>query len=527
MPDLKTFDSYTSSASLSQSNFPSPGSDEEKAIFRRLQAGFPGQYEYSFPDKLAPKTVVIIPSLTLDQEILRKIDGIVHYEERMLCMLLLLRMPRTNIIFVSSTTIDPVIIDYYLHLLPGITGYHARQRLQLLSCYDSSPLSLTQKILERPRLIKRIKDSIPHDHSAHIAFFNTTPYERTLAVRLGIPIFGCDPDLVNYGNKSMGRKLFRQSGLAVPDGFEDLHTREDVAKALATLKEAKPSLRKAVVKMNDGFSGEGNAIYYYPDAKADCTYSRILENLPKQLKVVAPDLDYEKFMQYFESMEGVVEEFIDGEKKESPSVQGMINPLGRCQVLSTHDQLLGGEGGQVFLGAYFPARPAYAGTLGVQTLQLCELLKKNGVLGRFGVDFLSVKKENTWEHYAIEINLRKGGTTHPYLMLQFLTEGSYNAETGEYLMQNGRPRYYFSSDNLVDESFKGLTPHDLIEIAMDNEIMFNGATQEGVMFHLIGALSQYGKLGVVCIANSPKKAAAYYQKTVDVLKKEGGKTGYK
>ncbi len=527
MPDLKTFDTYHSSPTLSQSAFPPPGSEEEKEIFRRMQASFPGQYEFSFPDKLAPKTVVIIPSLTLDQEILAKIDGIVHYEERMLCMLLLLRMPRTHIIFVSSTTIDPVIIDYYLHLLPGITGYHARQRLQLLSCYDSSPLSLTQKILERPRLIKRIKECIPHDHVAHIAFFNTTPYERTLAVRLGVPIFGCDPDLVDLGNKSQGRKLFKAAGLQVPQGFEDLKDRAEVAKALAALKEAKPKMRKAVVKMNDGFSGEGNAIYYYPDTKADCTYSKILENLPQQLKVVAPDLNYEKFMQHFESMEGIVEEFIDGEKKESPSVQGVINPLGRCQVLSTHDQLLGGEGGQVFLGAYFPARPAYAGALGVKTMELCELLKKQGVLGRFGVDFLSVKTDEGWDHFAIEINLRKGGTTHPFLMLQFLTEGNYNAETGEYLMQNGRPRFYFSSDNLVDDCFKGLTPHDLIDIAMDNEIMFNGATQEGVMFHLIGALSQYGKLGVVCIANSPKKAIAYYQKTVEVLKREGGKKPFR
>jgi len=527
MPDLQTFDSYASSPNLHDATFPPPGSDEEKEIFRKIQARFPGQYEFSFPDKLAPKTVVIIPSLTLDQEILAKIDGIVHYEERLLCMLLLLRMPRTHIIYVSSTTIDPVIIDYYLHLLPGITGYHARQRLQLLSCYDSSPLSLTQKILERPRLIKRIKDSIPHNHVAHIAFFNTTQYERTLAVRLGIPIFGCDPDLVDLGNKSMGRKLFKLSGLKVPEGYEDLKNREDIAKSLAELKQQRPLMRKAVVKMNDGFSGEGNAIYYYPELPADCTYSRILENLPKQLKVVAEDLDYETFMQHFESMEGVVEEFVDGEKKESPSVQCMINPLGRCQIISTHDQLLGGEGGQVFLGAYFPARAAYAGKLGVQTLQLCEQLKKRHVLGRFAVDYLSVKTEEGWDHYAIEINLRKGGTTHPYIMLQFLTEGSYNGETGEYLMQNGRPRFYFSSDNLVDESFKGLTPHDLIDIAMDNEIMFNGATQEGVMFHLIGALSQFGKLGVVCIANSPKKAIAYYQKTVEVLKKEGGKRPYK
>jgi hypothetical protein len=87
----------------------------------------------------------------MDQEILSKISGINHYEERLLCMLLLLRKPRTNVIYVTSETIDPVTIDYYLHSLPGVTGYHAMSRLTLLSCHDSSSKPLTQKILERPR----------------------------------------------------------------------------------------------------------------------------------------------------------------------------------------------------------------------------------------------------------------------------------------------------------------------------------------------------------------------------------------
>ena len=35
--------------------------------------------------------------------------------------------------------------------------------------------------------------------------------------------------------------------------------------------------------------------------------------------------------------------------------------------------------------------------------------------------------------------------------------------------------------------------------------MFDGATQEGVMFHLVGALSEFGKLGLVCIGSTPEK----------------------
>ena len=153
-------------------------------------------------------------------------------------------------------------------------------------------------------------------------------------------------------------------------------------------------------------------------------------------------------------------------------------------------------------------------------MKIAAILKEKNVLGRFGVDFLSVKTNDKWEHYAIEINLRKGGTTHPYIMLQFLTNGDYNAETGKYLLPNGKEKHYVFSDNLQDEKFKGLTPVDLMDIAIMNHLHYDGTTEEGVMFHLIGALSQFGKVGVVCIGSTLEIAYHYYAETIRVLQTE-------
>ena len=502
--------------------FPDPGSPEEVVFFKRIQEQFKDQFEKTYPDKMAAKTVIIIPSLTLDQEILSKLKGVVYYEERLLCMLMLLRMPRTHVVYVTSITIDPVIVDYYLHLLPGITGYHAMQRLTLLSCYDASPRSLTEKILERPRLIERIRKSIPPGHAAHIACFNVTPFERTLAVQLNIPIFGCDPDLLDLGNKSNSRKIFRDCGLPVPPGFEDLYTTDDIINALAEMKWQNPALRKAVVKMNDGFSGEGNALFSFTGIEEQPDWKQwIKDELKSRLKMVADELSCETFLYKFKQMGGIVEAFVDGDLKESPSVQCRIDPDGVCRVASTHDQLLGGESGQVFIGAYFPAQPDYAVAISSMGKKVAEALKQRGVLGRFAVDFILVKEKDEWKHYAIEINLRKGGTTHPLLMLQFLTDGEYDAEKGLYYTANGQIRYYFCSDNLKSDKYKGLTPHDLIDIAMMNDLDYDGTLQEGVMFHLIGALSQFGKLGVICIGSSADRARMYYDQIVSVLDKEG------
>ncbi len=488
-----------------------------EARFEALQRELIAQFEHDFPDPLAPKTVVIIPSNTLDREILAKVAGINHYEERMLCLLLLLRMPRTHLVFVSSTPIDKMIIDYYLHLLPGVTTRHAKRRLTLLCCYDTSACSLTEKILARPRLIEKIKSCIPADHTAHIAGFNITYLEQELALRLNIPLYGCPASLTFWGSKSGSREIFRRAGLLMPAGYENLQDMEDVLEALRALRSEYPELRKAVVKLNDGFSGEGNAVFSFEkfgDKLNEAT-------LRKHLKMVAPDLTYAVFSEKMKLMGGIVEAFIDGAVKTSPSVQCRINPLKQIVVVSTHDQLLGGESGQVYQGATFPANPGYVHEIGKMGHRVAEALCKEGVIGRFGIDFVSIKEpQGWWKHYAIEINLRKGGTTHPYIMLKFLTDGYYDHHTGIYQMPNGQSRHYFATDALQSEAYKGLAPDDLIDIAICHRIQYDATTQEGTMFHLLGALSEHGKLGMVCIGSTPERAEAFYQKTVEVLDAE-------
>lgn len=497
---------------------------EQKLLFQKIQKQFIEQYQQVFPDPLAAKTVVIIPSLTMDQEILAKITGISHYEERLLCLLMLLRMPKTHIIYVTSLPVDPVIIDYYLHLLPGITNQHARKRLTLLSCFDSSVRSLTEKILARPRLIEQIKQCIPKNHPAHLSFFNVTPLEKILALRLELPIYGCDSDLCHLGNKSNSRKLFKDCGLLCPPGYEDIYLFHEIVQALTSLKMQYPELKKSVIKLNDGFSGDGNAVFCYEGLSPSKKLSiNIHEQFSNRITFVASELNLTQFFQKLETMGGVVETFVEGNNKESPSVQCRINPLGQSEVISTHDQVLGGKDNQVFLGAHFPAHQDYAIEIGNIGKTLSEALQKQGVIGRFGVDFISIKDDTKWQHYAIEVNLRKGGTTHPFLMLQFLTNGVYNYKKGKYYTPNQQKRYYFCFDNLYDAAFEGLTPDSLIDIAICNNLFYDASRQRGVTFHLMGALSQYGKIGLVCISDSRKNAQTYYQKTIDILKAEGSK----
>src|SRR5712691_416631 len=465
-------------------------------------------------------TSVVVPSLTLDQSELRKLPGASFYEERLLFLLIRLRNPRARMVFVTSQPVHPFVLEYYFQFLAGIPGSHARARLTLLCAYDASPRSLTEKILERPRLLQRIRDGIADLSRAYLTVFNSTVLERKLAVLLDIPLNGVDPNLIHLGTKSGSRKVFREAGVELPLGTEDVRTEHDVVNALQDLKARRPGLRRAVVKLNDSFSGEGNAVFRYPLE----TTPDALEDELRALEFAVPS---ETPVLYFEKlgrMGGIVEEFIEAPEKASPSAQLRISPRGEVLPISTHDQLLGGPSGQVFLGCVFPADGGYRLRIQDEAIKVGRVLATHGVVSRFGVDFLvwRSEKDAEWKMAALEINLRMGGTTHPYLALQFLTGGQLDPATGLFLSPSGHTKYYRATDNVHSDLFRGLLPEDLIEILTYNKLHYSHGTESGVLFHLIGALSQFGKVGLTAIANSPAEVEELYRRTIVILDREAG-----
>ena len=318
--------------------------------------------------------------------------------------------------------------------------------------------------------------------------YNTTDLERDLSLRLGIPMYGADPRLFPLGTKSGCRRIFEEVGVPHPFGVENLRTVDDVLDAVTTLRARKPSIKQVLVKLNEGVSGEGNALV-------------VLEGLPppgdpgeraalaERLRAMSFELagtSFEAYVSKLGSRGGVVEERIMGRDFRSPSVQLRVTPLGRVEVLSTHDQLLGGPSGQSYLGCRFPADRAYAPTIMRQAAKVGARLAREGVLGRFALDFVVVRNDaGEWETYAIEINLRKGGTTHPFLTLQFLTDGTYDHETGIFTTPRGQEKCFVASDHEESPHYRVFTPDDLFDIVARRGLHFDQTRQTGVVLHML------------------------------------------
>lgn len=502
------------------------GSDLELQRFAELKQKLPA-ISRAYRQREAVHTLVVIPSISVNQEELAKVEGSAFYEERLLFTLIRLANPLSRVIYVTSQPVHQEILEYYLQHLPGVPWSRARNRLLVLCLYDATPKPLTQKILERPRVLERMRRFIGDPNRAYLTCYNSTPLERRLAVELGIPLNSTDPDLLWMGTKSGSRKVFEEAAVPFALGTNDVRTRDDVVGALAKLARARPGVRRAVVKLNESFAGEGNGVY------------RFLQPLPEEgeerLLAISRGLDGMEwpgnretlggFLRKLSEMGGIVEEWVEGDEVESPSVQMQVHPDGSLEIISTHDQVLGGSTGQAYLGCRFPADEGYRKLILEAGWRIGQVLARNGALGRFGVDFVVTRAQNgPWQAHAVEINLRMGGTTPPFMALEFLGGGRLDRETGLYIAADGRAKYYYATDNLKSPAYRGLLPDDLLDLMMEYGIHFRHQGLTGVLFFMIGALSQFGKLGVTSIANSMDEAEAQYEATQDILDRTVGAT---
>jgi hypothetical protein len=202
----------------------------------------------------------------------------------------------------------------------------------LIAVDDRSRRSISEKLLERRRVLERIRRAVPEPRLCHLAPYNSTVFERDLALALDIPTYAADPHHADFGSGSGCRELFAQAGVPCPAGAAHINSIAEAIRAIIRLWRVKPDVTQLVMKLNQGVSGEGNAIVD-------------LDGLPESVRSHAAS-------------------------------------------------------------------------------QKCS--RSKGVIGRLAVDFVVARRDDgRWEPFAIEINLRKGGTTHPYEALGRLAGGAH------------------------------------------------------------------------------------------------------
>lgn len=455
------------------------------------------------PGRSETHVMVVLPSFSLGETtFLHYAARIPALEHRYLTAIpLLARVGSCELIYLCTLAPENEIIDYYLSLLPPALREDVRARFTIVALADDSRRPISRKLLDRPDVLDRVRRAIG-DRPAYIEPWNVTESEVDVAERLGVPINGTSPALWPIGFKSAGRRIFREAGVPIPVGSEDVRSVDDVMAAVEAIRSTRPGAPGAVIKHDNSGSGDGNAVIRFGASDAAAIRAHV-EALPGW---------------YLGDLQsgGVVEELIAGREFTSPSAQIDLSPEGGVRVLATHEQILGGTDGQVFMGCRFPALPLYAGELAEHAAAIGRRLAERGVVGRASIDFAAARDDGgPWRTFALEVNLRKGGTTHTYAALRNLVPGSYDADAGLWIADDGTHRAYAATDNLVDPAWVGLPPWRVIDHLADAGLRFDRASGTGVVMHMLSGLAVDGRFGLIAIGRTPREAQSLQDAVVD------------
>lgn len=468
--------------------------------FAALQARLAAAQALNEPGSTTPHVSVIVPSFGLHSTVLAHYAPLLGALEHryLLPALMLPRIPGCSFVLITSHDPGDDVLDYYARIAQPDDPAEFRRRLHVAVVPDDSPRPVAQKLLERPDLVAALVEHIG-GRPGVLEPWNVSEAEVELALRLGLPLNGTSPALWPLGFKSAGRRLLHEAGVPTPEGVEDVTDRHQIAAAIALIRRARPRLQRVVVKQDNSAAGDGNFIVPTQRDGRRVPVERLRETCLEG----APDWFADDLL-----AGGVVEELVVGASVTSPSCQISIGPDGDVTVLSTHEQVLGGQTGQVYAGCSFPADPAYAALLAEHSLAVGRQLAAAGALGRAGVDFVATRRRGRWHVFALEINLRRGGTTHPFAVLRHLVPGEYDAAAGVWRAEDGTTRCYHSFDAFKDEAWTGIKPGEAIASVAAAGLEFDHATRTGVVLHMLSALMVDGRMGVTAVGADDTEARA-------------------
>ena len=483
--------------------------------FPGLQEQLGAALHANAPGSVEPHVVVSLPSHSMPQRLLT--DHASHLpalEHRgLLDGLQVGRRPGARVIVVTSVAPPTAVLDYYAHLAQPHSPPDARRRITCLVVPDDGPRGVAAKLLDRPDLVEQLRRQVAGD-PALIEPWNVTFAEVAVALAIGAPVNGGPHELWPLGFKSASRRLFREAGVPVPLGVEDVHDSAEVAAAVDAMRRTRPLLDQVVVKLDNSGAAQGNWVLSTRD---DAGHPLATVALRSRIDSVVPAW----FLSDLRNG-GVVEELVVGPEVTSPSAQAHIRPGGEVRVLATHEQVLGGESGQVFTGSTFPADPSYAGALAEHAGAVARLLADRGALGWLAVDFVARRARDGWALAAVDLNLRKGGTTHSSYALQHLVPGSYDPTNSRWVADaDGRPRYYRSSDSVGGPRWLGMEPTHAITSLAAAGLAFDHARGTGVVLHMFPSLDHDGTIGVIAIGRSAAEAQRLYEAVPAALEPTG------
>lgn len=463
-------------------------------------------------------TVIVVPSISIDAP---EILGLEYYESR-LAWTVLNASDRLKIALITTHPCDEAVRHF-----ARISGREEEilRNVDTLSVVDKTEPApyLSCRLLEDSSSLESIH-ALLKGRTALVAPFLTTEYEIRLAKELGIPIYAPDEPMPHVGTKSGAYKLFKELGIEVPEGKPDVFSVEQAAEAMVDIlyREGNESQLQFVLKLNEGYSGlQLRRCRVTAEEKSSAkSHQQRLELVISAIdrgKFVSEKTDYEAFKAQLAEIGGLVQLWVEGAPKFSPSGQFYVDSEGNYRVLSSHEQKL--QGDTKYIGATLGADSEYRQVVDDYTEKIAARIAELGFPYYSSVDYVTTCDDcGRWRVYAIEINLsRQGGTIYHLRTAELLTGASYDSPSGMLVDSEGRQFTYVCSDNLLYPRLAGHRFSELENYLDKRGLIFDPSVKKGLVLQLGAAVEPLGKFGGTFIASSIEEAASMMQRLDQVM----------
>ena len=294
------------------------------------------------------QTIVIVPSRTIEKfhEPAAETQA---YEERLLCLLLMLRDPGLRVVYVTSSPVAEPIVDYYLVAARPASIRRGRARAADDDLAPTTPRvrPLSAKLLERPTLLTRIRWAIPDHRALPPRPLRLTELEQARRRRARHPGPRRRPRARLPRDQERRRaSCSRAPASPHPLGRRAHHRpRRRRSRRSPACAPSRRELGQVVVKLDAGVSGEGNAIVELrglpaPGARAE---TRRIGRALRRDAPAGPRRRRWPTTSSGSSHGGVVEERIVGARAAQPERPARARARGEARIVSTHDQILSGQ----------------------------------------------------------------------------------------------------------------------------------------------------------------------------------------
>ncbi|NXM14736.1 IQCH protein, partial [Ploceus nigricollis] len=529
------------------------------------------------------RTIIHIPSLGYSQHIREHIPDLALQQNLQMGRLCDILDANVDVIYICPLALSEELLQYYNKLLglqaavrsgnpEDMADLQDRFKILTPEAINSFPghhMCLATVLKYSPRTMQRLQVLL----QGRVAYMvGGVPHLDDLAVadQLQVPLLGSEPAVAQlYSTKSGSKRIFASAGVPTPPGEWDIHSREQLLRALSQLILDNLEVQRWLFKVDAERGGDGTAfcdvishLECYPwiqrerqghspevwsESQArELALVKISQELPGLLAQHVQPVNekrfptWEKFLQTFLTQGGVIEAFPSSGSVTNLTVDLLIEPTGEVTLLSSGDQLHA-EGPLRSSGTTIPQRSVDPEVLKALCLKIGEACKSRGVLGYFSVDFVAFTHPQTREQqvWATDLDLCYSDQLALSQLLAYLTDG--NLDCGSSILQAplgakesksqqvqhegtkppapSSPWCAVASSQLRHSSLSGISYNLLLHMCKAHGIGFDLQEKQGTVFVLYEDQKRHS-LGMITIGEDLQGVLLTFARNLFIIHQE-------